>query len=397
MTKYFTTIMAALAFVFTCQSCNSGNAQQNVDLDIYKLLGEAAQKQTFELDSFPGEENVNYATDILTGAQSVEEYLPLLKGKRVCILSNQCGIVTPGVHVLDTLLSLGINVTCIMSPEHGFRGDADAGEAVGNSVDSKTGVPIKSLYGSKNNTDVLYFGGDEDLTPIGNEPADNVGATFDETGAPISDSESDESMSSQYYSADVDIRPAISRLEIGKIAIQNTGSGEVSVQYNNNPEKTYVVEYSGFQPELVGIYMSNFYGTLTPVNATLGNYFPTPEETGVISAGLWDNNKINKTADIAAAYNKDGITLYSNYASGSYSALFANAPATEGEKYGRNSTSSSTIRLMHKRATLSPRSTTRLSERPKEMWILWMTKNFSTRLLQHLRFLLQKTISTMPM
>ena len=172
MTKYFTTIMAALAFVFTCQSCNSGNAQQNVDLDVYKLLGEAAQKQTFELDSFPGEENVNYATDILTGAQSVEEYLPLLKGKRVCILSNQCGIVTPGVHVLDTLLSLGINVTCIMSPEHGFRGDADAGEAVGNSVDSKTGVPIKSLYGSKNNTpaketmdmfDVLLF----DLQDVG--------------------------------------------------------------------------------------------------------------------------------------------------------------------------------------------------------------------------------------
>ena len=172
MTKHFTTIMAALAFVFTCQSCNSGNAQQNVDLDVYKLLGEAAQKQTFELDSFSGEENVNYATDILTGAQSVEEYLPLLKGKRVCILSNQCGIVTPGVHVLDTLLSLGINVTCIMSPEHGFRGDADAGEAVGNSVDSKTGVPIKSLYGSKNNTpaketmdmfDVLLF----DLQDVG--------------------------------------------------------------------------------------------------------------------------------------------------------------------------------------------------------------------------------------
>lgn len=209
--------------------------------------------------------------------------------------------------------------------------DSEAIRTEGNISDIT--ADLANMYGSKNNTDVLYFGGDEDLTPIGNEPADNVGATFDETGAPISNPESDESMSSQYYSADVDIRPAISRLEIGKIAIQNTGSGEVSVQYNNDPEKTYVVEYRGFQPELVGIYMSNFYGTLTPVNATLGNYFPTPEETGVISAGLWDNDKINKTADIAAAYNQDGITLYSNYATGSYSALFANAPGPSGDEY----------------------------------------------------------------
>lgn len=99
--------------------------------------------------SFPGEENINYATDILTGAQSVDEYVPLLEGKRVCILSNQTGMVTPTKHVLDTLISLGINVTCIMSPEHGFRGDADAGEHVGNSTDAKTGVPIRSLYTGK--------------------------------------------------------------------------------------------------------------------------------------------------------------------------------------------------------------------------------------------------------
>lgn len=152
MINHFTTIAAVIASAIICQSCNSGNAQENTTLDVCRLLGDAAQKQTFELDSFPGEKSVNYATDILTGARSVEEYLPLLKGKRVCILSNQCGIVTPGVHLLDTLLALGVDVTCIMSPEHGFRGDADAGEAVGNSADPKTGVPIKSLYGNKNNT-----------------------------------------------------------------------------------------------------------------------------------------------------------------------------------------------------------------------------------------------------
>ena len=68
--------------------------------------------------------------EILPGATDLEAYLPLLEGKRVSILSNQTGLVAPGRHVLDTLLSLGANVVSIVSPEHGFRGTADAGELV---------------------------------------------------------------------------------------------------------------------------------------------------------------------------------------------------------------------------------------------------------------------------
>ena len=86
---------------------------------------------------------------IMVGAESISEYLPLLDGKRVCILSNQTGMVTETTHLLDTLVSLGVNVVSIMSPEHGFRGDADAGEHVSSSVDEKTGIPIRSLYDGK--------------------------------------------------------------------------------------------------------------------------------------------------------------------------------------------------------------------------------------------------------
>lgn len=89
------------------------------------------------------------APKILPGAESVNEYLPLLKGKRVCILSNQTGIVTSGKHVLDVMLENKINVVFIMSPEHGFRGTADAGEVVASSVDPDTGIPIRSLYDGK--------------------------------------------------------------------------------------------------------------------------------------------------------------------------------------------------------------------------------------------------------
>lgn len=87
--------------------------------------------------------------EVIVGAARTDQYTPLLKGKRVGLYSNHTGIVD-GRHSLDLMLESGINVTKIFSPEHGFRGNADAGEHVGNSRDSQTGVEIVSLYGNKN-------------------------------------------------------------------------------------------------------------------------------------------------------------------------------------------------------------------------------------------------------
>ncbi|WP_416438139.1 exo-beta-N-acetylmuramidase NamZ domain-containing protein [Phnomibacter sp. MR] len=87
---------------------------------------------------------------IKTGADRMEVYLPLLKGKRVALFANQTTVVGPNkVHLADTLLKRGVQLVKIFSPEHGFRGTADAGEKVGNSIDSATGIPIVSLYGGK--------------------------------------------------------------------------------------------------------------------------------------------------------------------------------------------------------------------------------------------------------
>jgi len=85
-------------------------------------------------------------TRIITGDERTEQYLPLLKGQKVALFSNRTGMANKK-HILDVLLEHGVNVTCIFSPEHGFRGLADAGEHVTNSVDEQTGVPILSLYG----------------------------------------------------------------------------------------------------------------------------------------------------------------------------------------------------------------------------------------------------------
>lgn len=85
---------------------------------------------------------------VILGDEQTSEYLPLLKGKRIAIFSNHTGMIGDK-HLLDVLLENKVNVVAIFSPEHGFRGNADAGEHVKSSVDEKTGVPILSLYDGK--------------------------------------------------------------------------------------------------------------------------------------------------------------------------------------------------------------------------------------------------------
>lgn len=92
--------------------------------------------------------HTNNENQVIVGAQRSAEYLPLLEGKKVAIYSNHTGIVGEE-HLLDLLIREKVNVTAIFSPEHGFRGSADAGELVKSSKDPKTGTPILSLYDGK--------------------------------------------------------------------------------------------------------------------------------------------------------------------------------------------------------------------------------------------------------
>lgn len=90
----------------------------------------------------------DYATDIITRAENTEMYLPLLKGKYVACVVNQTSTIGDK-HLVDSLLSLGINIATIFAPEHGFRGTEDAGATILNSKDTQTGLPVLSLYGNK--------------------------------------------------------------------------------------------------------------------------------------------------------------------------------------------------------------------------------------------------------
>lgn len=85
--------------------------------------------------------------DVITGAERMDKYLPLLENKKVGVVANHTSIIG-GTHLVDTLLSHGVNIKRIFTPEHGFRGTADAGEKISTTVDSRTGIPLISLYGS---------------------------------------------------------------------------------------------------------------------------------------------------------------------------------------------------------------------------------------------------------
>ena len=121
------------------------------------ILFAAAQKNS-------STQSVSANEKIITGAERLSVYVPMLKGKKVGIFANQTSVVGR-THLVDTLQKLGINITTIFGPEHGFRGTADAGEHVGNYVDEKTGVTVVSLYGNKRqpsaedlkNIDILIF------------------------------------------------------------------------------------------------------------------------------------------------------------------------------------------------------------------------------------------------
>jgi uncharacterized protein YbbC (DUF1343 family) len=96
----------------------------------------------------PGKPTATQSGRILAGAERLNVYLPYLKGKKIGIFANQTSMVG-SVHLVDTLKKLGVNITTIFGPEHGFRGTADAGEKVGNYVDEQTGINVVSLYGAK--------------------------------------------------------------------------------------------------------------------------------------------------------------------------------------------------------------------------------------------------------
>ncbi|MCX2681535.1 DUF1343 domain-containing protein [Galbibacter sp. EGI 63066] len=121
-----------LFLFFLVISCGNGQQQKNEPQKMISAENDPAEK-------------------IAVGANRTDAYLPVLKGKKIGIVANQTSVVFKDdggyTHLVDSLLALGVDVQKIFSPEHGFRGKADAGEKVEDSKDPKTQLPIVSLHG----------------------------------------------------------------------------------------------------------------------------------------------------------------------------------------------------------------------------------------------------------
>ena len=138
MTKYYLLMIVvwwSLTSMTTMNACSS-------------RINKTAVNTTTAIEQKTSAATTVTSGEVIMGAARTSEYVPLLKGKRVALLSNQTGMVGDQ-HTLDLMLENGVNVVTIFSPEHGFRGKADAGEHVSSSVDEKTGIPIASLYDGK--------------------------------------------------------------------------------------------------------------------------------------------------------------------------------------------------------------------------------------------------------
>ena len=103
------------------------------------------QAQIFKTDDEPALVLID-KTHYVSAAMQTDDYISLMEGKSVGVVGNQTSIVGE-THLVDTLLSLGVDIRKIYTPEHGFRGTADAGAKVNSGKDEKTGLPIVSLYG----------------------------------------------------------------------------------------------------------------------------------------------------------------------------------------------------------------------------------------------------------
>ncbi len=146
-------IIIVLVLMFI--SCGSKTKEESVQNN--KILYQSQNDNSYKTN-----------IDIVVGANQTETYLPILNGKRVGIVANQTSVIkvkrknsgirnneTPGIeitnfsyiHLVDTLLKRNINIKKVFAPEHGFRGKADAGEVVKDGIDTKTSLPIVSLYG----------------------------------------------------------------------------------------------------------------------------------------------------------------------------------------------------------------------------------------------------------
>jgi uncharacterized protein YbbC (DUF1343 family) len=158
MTPFFKNISSVLALTVILISCTSSISKMKVVQQVKSTEKTTALAATSK--QYSSQPKISQRHPIKTGADNYTVYLPLLQGKKIAVVTNQSGVILiednkenladnkMQTHLVDFLLAQKISILKIFAPEHGFRGTADAGEHIVDGMDSTTGLPIISLYGS---------------------------------------------------------------------------------------------------------------------------------------------------------------------------------------------------------------------------------------------------------
>lgn len=126
------TLLIFLLICFSCRSQTSSKSDDNIEIREHEAMEEPVKQK-----------------NLILGAERFSEYSSFIQGKKVGIVANQTSfLANENQHLVDFLISKNVDVKKVYAPEHGFRGTADAGELIKDGIDTKTGVPLISLYGS---------------------------------------------------------------------------------------------------------------------------------------------------------------------------------------------------------------------------------------------------------
>ena len=155
-----TVLFSIIIGIVSMISCGNYSSNQG--------LNDKAKEITLK-EKLKSQETKDSIKEIIVGANQTDIYLALLKNKKVGIVANQTSIIFKTengyTHIVDSLLNLNVDIKKVFAPEHGFRGKADAGEHIKDGIDTKTNLPIVSLYGNNKkpkpeqlqNIDILIF------------------------------------------------------------------------------------------------------------------------------------------------------------------------------------------------------------------------------------------------
>lgn len=300
LNKFFLSALVALGLM-ACNKEENGVNELEGKSDVVISIGSGMNSRAFTPDNaYQLEEDIQKLDIYFTNSAGVIQYVQSLAAPHDGTTDEVWTALTTGQQVRFCGME-NVNRVYVIAN--------DAMEPM--DVDQKVAERVAELeqYGaSAAEGAIAYVGADVDL---GSLEVDN-GESMPTVGEPVEEF--------KLVAAELAIRPVVSRFEINKLGFQSSGSKDIEID-----GAMYTVTWSGYDLDVVGVYMSNIYGQLTPITPAVAEGFATPSKASSIAEGKWTN------VALGAAVGASDALYYSNYVTDAYQPLFNEPYTTTGE------------------------------------------------------------------